>query len=220
MLPVTLTDGVVTLGAPTDDDVPTITRLCQDPDVQAWTTVPSPYAEDDARGFVAGYVRSGWAEDTVRTWAIRSGAQLCGMVGLERRSLRSAEVGYWLGPEHRGRGLLTRALGLVLDHAFDPGGMDVDRVEWRAYAGNWASWRAAWRHGFRLEGALRLGGKQRGVRRDEWVGSLLRDDPREPVAPWPAATIDLLADLPDPSPSSRPSLPSTSSAADRRPTRG
>lgn len=189
MQPITLTDGVVTLVAPTTGDVDAITDLCQDPEVQEWTTVPSPYVRADAEGFVDGMVRRGWDEDRERTWAIRTDGVLRGMVGLIRQPLRAAEVGYWLGPDARGQGLVNRSLLLVLDHAFDPDGMDVDRVFWRAYAGNWASWRAVWRVGFRFEGVVRGGAVQRDRRRDDWVGSLLREDPREPVAPWPATEV-------------------------------
>lgn len=66
--------------------------------------------------------------------------------------------------------------------------MGLDRVEWQCYAGNWPSWRAAWRVGFRLEGVLRGGALQRGRRCDSWVGTLLRDDPREPAEPWPVTS--------------------------------
>lgn len=197
MLPIDLTDGVVLLACPTADDVDEITRLCQDPAIQEWTTVPSPYARRDAVEFLDRLVGPGWAQDAERTWGVRTAdGALAGMVGLSRRDARGAEVGYWLGPDHRGRGLLHRALVLLLEHAFtsaEHGGMDVDRVEWRAYAGNWASWRAAWRVGFTFEGAFRLGGVQRGRRRDEWVGAILRGDPREPTRPWPATSVDVPA---------------------------
>ena len=79
-----------------------------------------------------------------------------------------------------------RAVALVLDHAFDPQGLDLLRVLWKAHVGNWPSRRVAWRAGFRVEGSLRLEGLQGGVRRDSWIGTLLRDDPREPAEPWPA----------------------------------
>ena len=55
---------------------------------------------------------------------------------------------------------------------------------WRAYVGNWPSRRLAWRLGFRLEGTLRRYLLQRGERRDAWVGTLLRDDPRAPATTW------------------------------------
>jgi RimJ/RimL family protein N-acetyltransferase len=193
MHPVTLCDDVVTLSAPTSDDVDAITAICQDPEIQEWTIVPRPYGREHAVWFVEELVGGGWAEDRERTWAVRVGGEVVGMVGLGRKPVRCAEIGYWMAPSARGQGYLHRALGLVLDHAFDPAGMDLDRVEWKAYGGNWRSWRAVWRHGFRFEGALRLGGVQRDVRRDDWVGGLLRDDPREPAQPWPGTTVEVPA---------------------------
>jgi RimJ/RimL family protein N-acetyltransferase len=184
--PIILRDDVVELSTPTPDDVPAITDLCQDPAVQEWTTVPSPYTADDATSFVTTFVARGWEDDRDCTWAIRHDGRLVGMIGLSLHPAASAEVGFWLGPASRGRGLLHRSLELVLDHAFADDGLALDRVEWRCRAGNWPSWRAAWRVGFRLEGAVRGGTLQRGRRWDEWIGTLLRGDPREPVAPWPA----------------------------------
>jgi RimJ/RimL family protein N-acetyltransferase len=194
--PIRLRDDVVELSSPTADDVPVITDLCQDPAIQQWTTVPSPYTADDAASFVTTFVTQGWEQDRDCTWGIRHGGELVGMIGLGLHPAASAEVGFWLGPGARGRGLLHRSLGLVLDHAFDPDGLALDRVVWRCLAGNWASWRAAWRVGFRFEGAVRGGALQRGHRWDEWVGTLLRDDPREPADAWPATRG--LVDPPDP----------------------
>lgn len=185
-----LTDGVVRLVPPGPADVDAVADLCQDEAIQEWTVVPSPYTRSHAEAFVDDWVVGGWAEGRECTWGIRSAGRLVGMIGLSMRPARSAEIGYWLGADARGRGLMQRAVTLVLDHAFDPDGLDLEHVEWHAYAGNWASWRTAWRAGFRFEGVVRKGAVQRGVRRDDWVGTLLRTDSRGPAAPWPATTID------------------------------
>jgi RimJ/RimL family protein N-acetyltransferase len=189
MEPVELTDGVVTLSAPTLEDVEPIVEACQDPDVAVWTTVPSPYTREDAVAFVSEWVTEGWSQDRQWTWVIRRDGALAGMAGLSPRPPGSAEVGYWLAPAARGQGLLHRALHLVLAWGFDPAGGGLEQVEWHCLAGNWPSWRAAWRVGFQFEGVVRLGAVQRGVRRDDWVGTLLRGDAREPRAPWPATTV-------------------------------
>ncbi|MDO8107545.1 GNAT family protein [Isoptericola sp. b441] len=190
MEPVELTDGVVRLSVPTAAHVDAITVACQDPQIQAWTTVPSPYEREHAEGFVQGWGVRGWAEDRHATWGIWETGVLRGMVGLAMHPPGSAEIGYWMAPEGRGRGVLHRAVLLVLGWAFDdPCGPRLEQVEWHAFAGNWPSWRVAWRVGFRFEAAVRLGADQRGERRGDWGATLLRDDPREPVAPWPATAI-------------------------------
>lgn len=195
----TLSDDVVLLSPPGEDDVDAITTACQDPDIQHWTTVPSPYTRADAEGFVPivaegwrGWTEHGSASTGGLNWAIRAGGELVGMVGLLPEGTGSAEVGYWLASGARGRGLVHRALLLVLAWGFDASdGPSLERVFWRAYTGNVPSWRAAWGVGFRFEGTPRLAGVQRGRRRDAWIGTLLRDDPRFPASPWPGTPFPL-----------------------------
>lgn len=182
-----LTDGVVLLQPPTEADVDEIVRACQDREIAQWVPIPQPYGPEQARSFVTDVVESGWASGAELTWGVREpDGTLLGMVGLHRVEHRSAEIGYWLAPWARHRGVMTHAVTLVLDHALDPEGLDLVRVTWRAYVGNWPSRRVAWRTGIRVEGTLRAELVHReGVRRDAWVGTVLRGDPRRPNEPWP-----------------------------------
>jgi len=182
-------DDDLLLAPPSSADVDVVTAACQDPEIQRNTLVPAPYTREDAEEFVDGYARDSWARSSpiwaiyqrmdaaeARGWAFR------GVVGLDGVEDGSGEIGFWLAPEARGRGVAHRAVGLCLDAGF--GVVGLERVEWRAFVGNWASWRTVWRHGFRKEGEVRGLGVQRGQRRDQWIGTLLRDDPREPAQPW------------------------------------
>lgn len=177
--------SVIELSAPTLEDVPTITAACQDPEIAQWTTVPSPYGEDDAVAFVTTYAPAIW-ERGGACWVIRWEDELVGAIDLHDRDATSAEVGYWMAEPFRGRGILHDALDLTLDVAFRD--LGLVRVRWAAAVGNWASWRVVWRHGFHLEGTRRAAYpdfRDPGAPwRDLWVGSLLRDDPRTPAAPW------------------------------------
>ncbi|MFF2622761.1 GNAT family N-acetyltransferase [Oerskovia jenensis] len=194
MEPFVLANERVHLAMPTAADVDRITELCQGADVAAWTTVPSPYLRTDAASYIEGVVPEAWRTGRGHTWAIRRPdaphGPVLGMVGITLDSSptrdTSAEIGYWLAPEARGEGLMTQAARLVVDWAFDPEGLGLSRMVWTAFTGNWASRRVAWRLGFRVEGTVRGYGIQRGARRDAWIGTLLADDPREPVEPWPS----------------------------------
>ena len=194
MSPFVLATERVRLSVPTVDDVDQIAGICTDPEIAAWTTVPSPYSRADAEGFVTGMVPAGWENEDNFTWAVREPGDhdgpVLGMVGIscegDPGTERAGELGYWSAPAARGRGLTTEAARLVVDWALDPEGLGLVRAHWMAYVGNWGSRRVAWRLGFRYEGTLRRFAVQRGVRRDAWVGSLLPEDPREPVEPWPA----------------------------------
>lgn len=177
------TDGALVLSAPTADDVDRITDVCQEPDIQFWTTMPSPYRRSDAENFVTGVVPASWTDGSP-VWAIRDdgGRRLVGMIGLDGAQDGKAEIGYWLAAEARRRGVMSTAVGLVLDAGFDRFGLHA--IAWRADLGNWPSWRAVWRHGFRKEGTVRALNHSRGEWKDGWIGTLLKDDPRTPAAPW------------------------------------
>lgn len=186
MEPVTLRTARLVLSPPTEDDVDAIFDACQDPLIQRYTTVPSPYERSHAEGFVEK-TRGWWESGSEATWAVRVDGRLGGMVGLHRMGTGSgsAELGYWMAPGFRRGGFLTEACRPIIDVGFSPDGFDLVRLDWRAVAGNEASARAARRLGFRYEGTMRqalVNGA--GVRDDGWVAGLLRTDERTPQA-WP-----------------------------------
>lgn len=86
----------------------------------------------------------------------------------------TSEVGYWVSPWARGRGIAaeaTRAAGewLLIAEGFE-------RLELRAAAGNVASQRVADRAGFTREGVLRNAGITHSGRVDLVVFSMIRGD--------------------------------------------
>ncbi|WP_040716397.1 GNAT family N-acetyltransferase [Nocardia veterana] len=181
-----LTDGTVWLSRPAEADVDAIVECCRQPSIAAWTVVPVPYRRADATGFLTDIVAPGWAGRSP-VWAVRTAADgpVVGMIGLDAGAPGTAEIGFWLHPAARGRGLMTASARLVCDFGFAPDGLALTRIEWRAFVGNVASAAVVRRVGFRYEGLLRLAGVQRGVHRDSWIGARIRTDPPAPVADWP-----------------------------------
>ena len=179
-----LTDGVVLLRAPVETDVPALVAGCSDPEVGRWTcAIPIPYTDADARWYVA-HTLAAWAEATAANFAVAAADEpdrllgACGVHGLDLAGEPggTGEIGYWLAPAGRGRGLMTRAVRLVSDWAFAEAGLV--RLSWYAVAGNEASLAVAERAGFRLEGTARRGLNHRGTRVDGWVAGLLPEDRR------------------------------------------
>lgn len=164
-------------------DVDTIFDICQDPDVQRWTTVPSPYAREHAVGFVEHVVAPGWENGTETTWALRLDGELIGMLSLLAIKDGRGELGYWMSPQFRRQGLLYEACRAAIDFGFASDGLGLSRIGWRAFGGNVGSASVARSLGFRFEGIVRLGalGKD-GSRVDEWIGGILSTDDRTPVA--------------------------------------
>lgn len=183
----TLTDGVVTLRAHTDVDVPRIVEQCRDPESVRWTTVPSPYDESDAREWLGTTIPAGWADDATYCFAIEHEGRFAGSVDLRMRGGGEAEIGYGLHPGARGHALMRRALDLLLDWGFGQQGLSV--VQWRAFVGNFASLRTVWALGFSFGPTVPDLLPHRGERRDAWTAWLGADDPRDPVEPWLQAPV-------------------------------
>jgi RimJ/RimL family protein N-acetyltransferase len=156
-----LFDGDLRLRTPTAEDVPAITAACQDPEVQRWTRIPSPYREQDARYFVDELARGSLERGTgVHLLAVPVGAagdpgrELFGALGFSiDRADFSGELGYWLAPAARGRGVATRGGRLLCRFAFEELGLRY--LGLIAAAGNAPSNAVAQRLGFTHEGTLR-----------------------------------------------------------------
>jgi RimJ/RimL family protein N-acetyltransferase len=86
----------------------------------------------------------------------------------------NCEIGCWLEPAGRGRGLVTRAVRELIDWAV--GGRGIQRVEWLTRTDNTASGNVARRLGMRLDGVLRSSYPYRGTRHDVEVWSILAAD--------------------------------------------
>ncbi|MEV6688899.1 GNAT family N-acetyltransferase [Streptomyces sp. NPDC051130] len=176
MEPTTLTTERLDLRPFTPADEDEVYAAAQDPDIQRWTLVPSPYEREHARAFVGEIVPAGWREDTGYSFAVRVGADgpLVAAVGVHVRGPGAYEVGYWTAKEHRGHGYMTEALLAVARWTFTEVG--AARLEWRAEAGNAGSRAVAEKAGFRFEGLLRAGLLRAGTARDCWIGALLPSD--------------------------------------------
>ena len=183
----TLTDGVVTLRAHRAADADAVLEQCTDPVSIEWTTVPVPYTRADAERFVTDAARRSWEEGGSWMFAVEAddedgSPRFCGTVELRDLHGRRAEIAYGAHPWARGRGIVHRALELLLRWGFDEQGLRV--VLWMANRGNWASRRAAWRLGFSCDGTLPRWLPQREELLDGWIGVLHADDDRAPRTTW------------------------------------
>lgn len=175
MDPATLTTERLLLRPVGPQDTDAVYAACQDPDIQRWTTVPSPYLPEHARDFTEERAPDGWASgSTFAFGAFLPSGELTCVLSIVMRSPGAAEIGYWGVREHRGHGYVTEAAVAVSLWTFTR--MSVHRVEWRAEVGNRASRAVAERAGFLVEGTLRSAYNRKGVLRDCWIGSLLPSD--------------------------------------------
>jgi RimJ/RimL family protein N-acetyltransferase len=148
MRPVTIRTARLVLDLPTNADAELVTRYCQDPLFERYLTTPWPYSRADAEAFLGTYVPESWASGVELTWAIRRepGGPMLGMIGVRETQ---HEVGFWLGAEHRGAGLMSEAATAVAEWTLGGGIRSANTVFWRAVEGNLASAKVARAAGFR-----------------------------------------------------------------------
>ncbi len=192
--PPRLTDGVVTLRLPEESDLPAAVELVADPETRRWTEVPADYSPAHARWHLLEHVPRGWTED--REWCLaveaadeEGRARFAGTVSLVPQRGGRAELTYAAHPWARGRGVLERALRLLLTWGFEEQGLQS--VLWLSRRGNWPSRRLAWKVGFSCDGLLdawlptSASGSPAQTLAETWVGTLARGTEMAPRTPWP-----------------------------------
>lgn len=112
---------------------------------------PHPYSIDDAHMYLSGAV-----VPLQHVLAIVINGEACGSIGVQpgagERS-HSAELGYWLGRAHWGRGHMTRIVATVAPWAMQR--LRLYRLQATVFHDNPASARVLQKNGFLEEGVLR-----------------------------------------------------------------
>lgn len=155
------------------EDLDDMVLACRDEQTWTWTTVPNPYEPEHAEAYINRAV--GTAVDGETRWAIEVDGRYSGNIGAMLDGAGRADVGYFVAPWARGRGVGSLALWLVCDWAFRYGGCEV--VTWNALVGNVPSRRMVEKVGFHVHAdPARRMVVQRGERVDAWTADLLPDD--------------------------------------------
>ncbi|MBT2232391.1 GNAT family N-acetyltransferase [Nonomuraea sp. NEAU-A123] len=127
---------------------------------------------ESSRSFLRAYAEKA-AADAGRIHGIWADGTLVGGVIFRTMDLEhgTAEAGCWLEPSAAGKGLVTRAIRVIIDWAIEERG--IHRVEWQVSAANAASIAVARRLGMTKDGVLRESYSYRGKRHDIEVWSVL-----------------------------------------------
>ena len=93
--PPTLRDGDLTLRPPLPGDAEAVTAACQDPAIQRWTFVPSPYRREPAEAWPAAAPECARAGESVSLLALGGDRRLAGYThtGEVRRAPRGDRHG-------------------------------------------------------------------------------------------------------------------------------
>jgi RimJ/RimL family protein N-acetyltransferase len=152
--------------------------------------LPSPFTLAHAERFLSEGVASIFADGgAVYAIADPETDDLLGGIGFDKvvAGRNQAEIGYWVGPWARGRGVATAAVRALSRHALSSG---LERLELLTHWDNAASQRVAMAAGYRREGVRRAALPDRNGGRDDLVAfARLATDDGEPAQ-------RLLPDLP------------------------
>lgn len=91
----------------------------------------------------------------LRFMVLNTQDQVVGCVGLkiESPAIPYYEIGYWVRQGHQGQGLMTEAVGLVVNFAQEV--LGAKRIDMKMSDSNVRSWKLAERVGFKLEARLK-----------------------------------------------------------------
>jgi RimJ/RimL family protein N-acetyltransferase len=180
----------VVLRALRPDDADDLAAGCDDPLTQQFLPLlPGPYTREHALWWIT---EGAPLRINVGEWAYGfadpATDRLVGGGGGKRLGDGVAEIGYWVAPWARRRGVATEACRLLAANVLSQPGIErlILHTQWE----NTASQRVALASGFTREGVERAGGGRRdGSRHDLIVWARLRTDSGEP-------TVRELPDLP------------------------
>ena len=143
----------------TEADLAAMPDLFDHPDIAYWTPIVSPFDEAAARARL-DRDRQLRAEGTAILLAITTdGRAPLGEVML-RRAPEGTEIGYAVGPAHRGRALAVRAVRVMAAYAFEQ--LGAEQVILELEADNTASVAVAIRAGFGLTDVPLIKGEEKG----------------------------------------------------------
>ena len=159
-------------------DAPDVARLCGDREIAAGTlTIPHPYPRSAATEWISRQPER-FASGAGANFAAveRETGALVGSVGLVfEEEHKRAELGYWIGMPHWGRGYATEAVRAVIRYGFEERGLN--RIYAYHFSNNPASGRVMQKVGMTYEGVRRqhtlkwgefLDNEGYGILRHEW----------------------------------------------------
>jgi RimJ/RimL family protein N-acetyltransferase len=159
------------------EDADDIFAYASDPQVTTYVFWEPHRTLDDTRDFLRRTLK-GYADGLPPAWGIEHLADkvligTCGMFEIQAQHAR-AEIGYAMGRKYWRQGLMTEAVGAMLDYGFKT--LGLNRIEARCDVANTGSWRVMEKAGMKFEGVLRQNIFLHGRPSDAKIHAILRED--------------------------------------------
>ncbi len=146
--------------------------------VARWSTVPHPYPDGGAVKFIRSQQKQ-WREGTGFAYAIELNQGNSGLIGIVdllniSKKHKCGVIGYWLAKRYWGRGIMTKATGMLIAMGFEH--LKLERIYSHAFDENIGSQRVLEKCGMTHEGTMRKALTRFGRRHDLINYGLLRSE--------------------------------------------
>lgn len=143
-------------------------------EIAKFTELPHPYRLKHAKDFIKDTNK----RDNEYSFGIqpKESKEVIGIVTLSKidSEHKKARIGFWLGKEYHGKGIMSEALPLALDFAFNK--LKLNRVSCSVFKDNIASHKLVEKFGFKHEGISRQEEFRFGKYHDTYDYGLLREE--------------------------------------------
>lgn len=158
-----------------ESDLTSLVKYANNPAISANLTdkFPYPYLEENGKAFI----NFASQHDTHHIFAIDINGEACGGIGIHPQNdiqRLNAEMGYWLAEPYWGKGIISKAIPLVVDFAFT--NMPITRIFARPFGRNVASQKALEKNGFVLEARIEKSFIKNGVLEDELIYAIRKNN--------------------------------------------
>jgi ribosomal-protein-alanine N-acetyltransferase len=132
------------------NDLETLVNIANNPNISKYMAdvFPNPYTLETGKAFI----EFATTNHNSKIFAIQLNNQVIGSIGLHLQAdilKKNAEIGYWIGEEYWGKGVMKEAIKKMVDYGF--GHLDIVRIFARIYGTNIPSQKVIEKSHFKLE---------------------------------------------------------------------
>jgi len=158
-------------------DASSIYQNAKDFEIARYTTLPYPYRLKNAEDFIKMTHQKMRKKKSFELGIeFKENKEIIGMIGLMNIDYdnKNAEIGYWLGKKYWGRGIMKKAIKLILNFGFKK--LKLVRIYAKVMHPNIASAKLIEKSGFKYEGRMRKAILKRGKWMDYLIYSILSSE--------------------------------------------
>ncbi len=168
-----LNDNKVVLRSWQMSDLDSLIENGNDTEIARFMTnkFPNPYTKEKGEGFI----KFANSEGRHKIFAIEVNGKACGGIGLHPQDdvfCKNAELGYWIGRQQWGKGIISECIPLIIDYGFKY--LDIDRIYAVPFSNNPGSKRVLEKSGFIQEALLKETVFKLGEKLDEYIFAIRR----------------------------------------------